>query len=242
MLASLAAGKACPARQQTSSAVTSESTTSAAVKSEVFIGLGTRYGDSCTEEDCWQDGACSFVDYDLPDAVDGSTCVSEDIWNNGTNCGGCIEVSYKGTKITVMVTNLTGGNATHLDMTPATWSKLTNGYSGGGVDGIEWQWVTCPIAKTTPLQIHMHGGASKYWFAATVQNARLRTAKLEVSSDQGSTWKATRLNNYNIFALDGTLPNDAAWVRVTSVAGDSVIVKDVALKSGQVTTATANYV
>jgi expansin (peptidoglycan-binding protein) len=126
-------------------------------------------------------------------------------------------------------------------MTPATWSKLTNGYSGGGVDGIEWQWVTCPIAKTTPLQIHMHGGASKYWFAATVQNARLRTAKLEASSDQGLTWKAASLNNYNIFALDGTLPSDTAWVRVTSVAGDSVVVKDVALKSGEVTTATANY-
>lgn len=71
--------------------------------SETFIGLGTRYGDSCTEEDCWQDGACSFVDYDLPSVVDGSTCVSEAIWKNGANCGGCIEVTYKGTTITVMV-------------------------------------------------------------------------------------------------------------------------------------------
>ncbi|KAH7166489.1 RlpA-like double-psi beta-barrel-protein domain-containing protein-containing protein [Dactylonectria macrodidyma] len=215
--------------------------TSSADDSQVFTGLGTRYGDSCTEEDCWQDGACSFVDYELPSTIDGSTCVSEDIWNNGANCGGCIQVSYKGTTITVMVTNLTGGNATHLDMTPSTWSKLTNGYSGGGVDGIEWQWVTCPIAETTPLEIHMHGGASKYWFAATVQNARLRTASLEVSSDQGSTWQATTLENYNMFTLDGTLPDDTAWVRVTSAEGDQVIVEDVALKSGEITTATENY-
>lgn len=69
-------------------------------------GLGTRYGDGCTEEDCWQSGACSFTDYVLPASVDGSTCVSEEIWNNGANCGGCISVSYKGKKITVMVRHL----------------------------------------------------------------------------------------------------------------------------------------
>lgn len=126
-------------------------------------------------------------------------------------------------------------------MTPATWSKLTNGYTGGGVDGIEWKWTACPIPKTTPLQIHMHNGASKYWFAATVQNARRRTTKLEVSEDQGSTWKATTLNNYNIYVLDGTLSSDTAWVRVTSYIGTKVVVKNVALKSGQVTKGTANY-
>lgn len=76
------------------------------VKRALRTGLGTRYGDDCTEEDCWQSGACSFTDYTLPAGVDGSTCVSEDIWQNGANCGGCISVSYKGKKITVMVRQL----------------------------------------------------------------------------------------------------------------------------------------
>ena len=66
-------------------------------------GMGTRYGADCTEEDCWQSGACSFTDYELPDTIDGSTCVSEDIWNNGAHCGGCIRVEYQGRAITVMV-------------------------------------------------------------------------------------------------------------------------------------------
>lgn len=70
---------------------------------EKFIGMGTRYGSGCTEEDCWQNGACSFVDYTLPPGIDGSTCVSADIWENGGNCGGCISVSYKGKAIIVMV-------------------------------------------------------------------------------------------------------------------------------------------
>lgn len=47
------------------------------VRRALKTGQGTRYGDGCTEEDCWQDGACSFVDYKLPPGIDGSTCVSK---------------------------------------------------------------------------------------------------------------------------------------------------------------------
>jgi expansin (peptidoglycan-binding protein) len=139
------------------------------------------------------------------------------------------------------VTNETGGNATHLDMTPATWAKLTNGYSGGGVDGIEWEWITCPIPESNPLWIKMHGGASKYWFAATVENARQRTSLLEVSSDQGTTWKTAVLDNYNMWTLGSALPTDTAWVRVTSLSGSKVTVKNVELSSGVITKADANY-
>ncbi|KAJ5128119.1 hypothetical protein N7448_008898 [Penicillium atrosanguineum] len=210
-------------------------------KRSLRTGLGTRYGDGCTEEDCWKGGACSFVDYSLPSGVDGSTCVSEKIWNDGAQCGGCISVTYKGKTITVMVTNLTGGGANHLDMTPETWSKLTNGLSTGGVEGIEWDFVTCPISKTTPLWIKMHGGASKYWFSATVENARRRTTKMEVSTDEGHTWKSTSRSKYNFFELDGTLSSDTAWVRVTSHTGTTVIVKNVALQSGKVTKSSQNY-
>jgi hypothetical protein len=112
--------KAASTVQETSSAVsdtlstttkttptsTSATKTSAAA-GELFTGLGTRYGGTCTEEDCWQSGACSFVGYDLPAGIDGSTCVSQDIWNNGANCGGCISVTYKGKTIVVMVRPIT---------------------------------------------------------------------------------------------------------------------------------------
>jgi expansin (peptidoglycan-binding protein) len=124
-------------------------------------------------------------------------------------------------------------------MTPDTWSKLTNGMTGGGVDGIEWDWVKCPI--TAPLTIHMHGGASQYWFAATVENATLRTAKLEVSSDSGKTWKGTERDTNNFFVASGTLPSTTAWVKVTSVSGEVVTVKDVNLASDVSTVATENY-
>ncbi|KAJ5148354.1 hypothetical protein N7526_001706 [Penicillium atrosanguineum] len=113
--------------------------------------------------------------------------------------------------------------------------------STGGVEGIEWDFVTCPISKTTPLWIKMHGGASKYWFSATVENARRRTTKMEVSTDEGHTWKSTSRSKYNFFELDGTLSSDTAWVRVTSHTGTTVIVKNVALQSGKVTKSSQNY-
>ena len=70
------------------------------------VGMGTRYGLNCKEEDCWQQGACAFTDYVLPSTVDGSTCVSEELWDTSYHCGGCISVSYKGKKIVVMVSSL----------------------------------------------------------------------------------------------------------------------------------------
>ncbi|KAG6030127.1 hypothetical protein E4U19_000650 [Claviceps sp. Clav32 group G5] len=206
-----------------------------------FVGLGTRYGLDypCTEADCWQKGSCSFTDYKLPAGIDGTTCVSEEIWDNGAHCGGCISVTYKGKTLTIMVTNRTDGKSTHLDMTPDTWSKLTNGYSGGGVNGIEWEFIECPI--DTPLSIKLHGGASKYWFAASVEGAKSRTSKLEVSSDEGKTWMTTHREVFNMYILGKVLPSDSAWVRVTSIDGKVVVVKDVELSSGKVTAAAVNY-
>lgn len=124
-------------------------------------------------------------------------------------------------------------------MTPDTWSKLTNGYSGGGVNGIEWEFIECPI--DTPLSIKLHGGASKYWFAASVEGAKVRTSKLEVSSDEGKTWMTTHREVFNMYILGKVLPSNSAWVRVTSIDGKVVVVKDVELASGKITAAAVNY-
>lgn len=126
-------------------------------------------------------------------------------------------------------------------MTPDTYSKLTNGLSAGGVDGIQWEWVTCPIPETTPLWIRMHGGASKYWFAATVENARDRTDKLEVSTDGGNTYQSATLEDPNLWRVEGVLSSDVATIRVTSDSGSVVVVENVALKSDQITKAASNY-
>jgi hypothetical protein len=98
-------------------------------------------------------------------------------------------------------------------MTPATWSKLTNGLSAGGVDGI----------------------------AATVENATRRTESLQVSVDQGKTWVKTTRNINNFFEAKDPLKGSSAWVKLISHTGTEVVVKDVVLKSESVTKATTNY-
>lgn len=99
----------------------------------------------------------------------------------------------------------------------------------------------CPILETSPFQARMHGGASEYWFAATIENTRLRTKVVKVSSDEGNTWRLCTLTDPNLPILDGTIPDDTAWVRFTSINGDQVMVKDAVLKSNTITKATDNF-
>lgn len=84
-------------------APTSAATGSSGLTSASVNGDGTWYGEDCGEESCWQGGACAFVDYVLPTSIAGSTCMSELIWNSSYNCGGCVEITYKGTKKIAMV-------------------------------------------------------------------------------------------------------------------------------------------
>ncbi|USP74912.1 carbohydrate-binding module family 63 protein [Curvularia clavata] len=214
-------------------------TSSTADAGEVFNGDTTWYGKTCGEESCWQNGACAFVDYTLPATIDGSTCVSEVIWNSSYHCGACVEITYKGQKKIAMITNKTGGDSVHLDLSPDMFSQLAD--KGLGEINTQWRYVACPIAD--PLEIRMHGGASQWWFAATVINATLHTAKLEVSSDSGKTWKATTRNINNFFTLPGNggTNTKTAWVRVTSDTGSQVVIEDVDMTSNKYTKATTNY-
>lgn len=124
-------------------------------------------------------------------------------------------------------------------MSPDMFSQLAD--KSLGEIPIEWEFVPCPISS--PVQIRMHGGASQYWFAATVENAVYRTAKLEVSGDGGKTWKATKrdVNNFFVLPDNGGTGGATADVRLTSETGSTVVVKNVALKSDATTEGTANY-
>lgn len=124
-------------------------------------------------------------------------------------------------------------------MPPATWSQLTNGMSGGGVDGIKWEFIDCPI--TSGLQVKVHNGGSQYWPAVTIMNATQGTKKVEFSDDEGGSWTGSTRNTNNFFEMDGTLSKESVWVRVTSDEGKTVVVKDVQLSSGKVTKAEKNF-
>lgn len=194
-------------------------------------GQATYYGGNVAG------GACSFSTYTLPSGIYG-TALSDSNWATSANCGGCLTATYKGKSVTAMIVDECPGCGTnHLDLFPDAFSALAD--QSLGVIDIVWDYVTCAI--TSPLQIHMKSGVSAYWFSAQVVNAKLRTAKLEVSVDSGKTWKATTRQDYNFFEISSGVGATTAWVRITSTSGGTVTVKSVTMTGDAVVTATANY-
>ncbi|KAF1353459.1 RlpA-like double-psi beta-barrel-protein domain-containing protein-containing protein [Delphinella strobiligena] len=194
-------------------------------------GVATFYGGNT------QGGHCSFSTYTIPSGLYG---VASANWENSADCGGCIDVTYGGKTITAMIVDECPNCGTnHLDLFEDAFAELAD-KSLGEID-VTWDYVECSVI-TTPLQIHLKSGVSEYWFSAQVVNANLRTSTLEVSVDQGSTWLSTTRMAYNFFEIASGTGAATAWIKVTSVSGATVTVKDVDMTTEAVTTATANYV
>lgn len=105
---------------------------------------------------------------------------------------------------------------------------------------MDWHYVTCPHIHG-PLSIHMKSGVSPYWFSAQVVNGKKRTAKLEVSTNKGKTWRKANRTEYNFFEITSGVGASSAWIRVTSQAGSRVVVKGVPMKGNAVKRAGKNY-
>ncbi|KKF94050.1 IgA FC receptor [Ceratocystis platani] len=208
----------------------------------IFYGEGSRTEADCQEKDCWNGGQCSFVDYDLPAGIDGTASIAGDIWNKGSNCGGCVAVKHEGQDYTLMITGQasSASNATHLELTPKTWDLFAASSDYHVISGLKWNWTPCPIEEE-PLWVRVHSEATQHWFAITIENARERTSKLEVSPDAGKTWKECSLNDYNLHVLDGSLDTESVYVRATSITGKVVTVPDVSVAKDAVAKADKNY-
>jgi expansin (peptidoglycan-binding protein) len=74
-----------------------------------------------------------------------------------------------------------------------------------------------------------------------VMNANVGVSKLEVSTDGGSSWKATTRQPYNFFENSAGFGTDSVDVRITSVGGKTVIVKGVSIASNSLKTAGGNF-
>jgi expansin len=74
-----------------------------------------------------------------------------------------------------------------------------------------------------------------------VVNANKRVASLDVSTDGGSTWKSTSRQSYNFFENSSGFGTSTVDVKVTSIDGDVVVVKDVEVTPDLLVTASANF-
>ncbi|KAM3064921.1 hypothetical protein ACMFMG_011251 [Clarireedia jacksonii] len=196
-----------------------------------LTGQATTYGGNTAG------GACSFSTYTLPSNLFG-TALSDSNWDNAANCGRCVVVTGpSGNNITAMITDECPGCGTnHLDLYPTAFTSLAP-LSKGIID-VTWSYVDCPI--TTPLQLHNKEGVSANWFSMQVVNAAEGVTKLEVSKDGGATWGSTTRQTYNFFEYAPGY-GSTVDVRVTSISGSVVTVKNVAVTPGSVVTASSNF-
>lgn len=74
-----------------------------------------------------------------------------------------------------------------------------------------------------------------------VLNAARPVTKLEVSTDNGSTWQATQRKEYNFFEQQTGFGSAPLTVRVTSQDGIVVVVNNVEVASGTSITAGSNF-
>lgn len=72
-------------------------------------------------------------------------------------------------------------------------------------------------------------------------NSNIAVSKLEVSTDGGSSWKATTRQPYNFFENSSGFGTSSVDVKVTATNGKSIIVKNVGVSSGATKTAESNF-
>jgi expansin len=87
----------------------------------------------------------------------------------------------------------------------------------------------------------MKSGVSQYYFSAQVVNANKRTFNMQVSTDQGKTWKSTTRQTYNFFEISSGVGASTAWIKVTSETGTTVTVQNVPMTSDALVKAGSNY-
>lgn len=136
-----------------------------------------------------------------------------------------------------MVDECPGCGTNHLDLFPDAFAALAD--PSKGIIDVTWNYVDCAI--TAPLQLHLKDGVSAYWFSIQVLNAKKAVKSVDVSTDGGNTWKPTTRKDYNFFENPSGFGTTSVTVKVTSVDGDAVIVKNVGVSSGASIAAANNF-
>ncbi|KAK6825603.1 hypothetical protein PG987_013097 [Apiospora arundinis] len=194
-------------------------------------GTSTFYGGNL------QGGTCSFSTYTLPAGIYG-TAFSGSAWNSGAKCGSCLEVTAKGKTIKVMVVDKCPEcEPGHLDLFENAWKALSPGSS----DPMTTSWTEVECGITSPLVLHNKSGTSPYWFSMQVINANEAVTKLEVSTDGGKTWQATKRQDYNYFENPSGFGAAKLTIRVTGASGKTVTVENVGVESDSQIKAASNF-
>ncbi|CCI43351.1 unnamed protein product [Albugo candida] len=172
------------------------------------------------------DGACGqmepnpFVPYTF--------AISEYAYSSGAACGTCYAMTYEGTTITVMASDMCPEcTFLHEDLTDKLWNTLIKD-TPGVKEGIAFMKVDCPVPDT--FKLCLKAGSNPNWLAVQAINLPGAVSGMKISDIIGK-----RMSTNNFFTVDAQnvdLKNVA--VEVTGESGQ-VISVTVALQPGKCT-------
>ncbi|KAL5422766.1 hypothetical protein PMIN06_007697 [Paraphaeosphaeria minitans] len=229
---SVAATSPAAAAPAQSSQAAAEPDTAAEVTSSAASVTGTAsfYGGNTVG------GACSFSGYTIPSNLFGTAFGGN--WD-ASECGACVQVTNKaGKSIKAMIVDQCPECAVNkLDLFENAFTQI--GTKSDGIIPITYTIVPCGI--TSPIVLKNKEGTSPYWFSMQVMNSNVAVSKLEVSTDGGATWTATKRSAYNFWENSAGFGTSSVDVRVTGVNGKTVTVNGVSVAASTTKTASANF-
>ncbi|KAL8297880.1 hypothetical protein RB600_002751 [Gaeumannomyces tritici] len=182
-------------------------------------------------------GTCSFSSYSFPPGIYGSGLGPAN-WAGGAKCGACLQVTGpRGSTKVMIVDSCPSCSGSRLNLFSDAFKLI--GDPSDGVIPINYDPISCGIAK--PLRLRNKSGTSKC-FSLQVLDANYPVTALDVSTDNGQSWKSTIRKEYNYFEREGSagFEKDFVHVRISCSNGRQVIIPNVSAANEAKTEAPVN--
>lgn len=134
-------------------------------------------------------------------------------------CDACIWVTTdKGKSALLRVVTYGDTSTNSIDVSPEAYQGLD---SGEYPRSMTWQFAECP--PTGPVMYEFQTGSNEWWTSLWVRNARVPLAKVEVESQNHTTWVELQRNS------DGTLLDGSGFgagkfsIRSTGIDGQQIV-------------------
>jgi expansin (peptidoglycan-binding protein) len=172
-------------------------------------------------------GNCSF---EVP-ADDLYVALGPSQYSAGASCGAYLDVTGPKGKVRVKVfDSCPECPVGHLDLSRTAFKKIGNEIDG--IIPIKYKLVTNP-ATPAPISVRIKEGASRYWFAARIDNHANLLSSVKVASGSGS-FKTANRTDYNYWLIDAGAGPGPFKIRITDVYGNTTTVTGIKMSPGTV--------
>ncbi|MFC3992917.1 expansin EXLX1 family cellulose-binding protein [Actinoplanes siamensis] len=172
-------------------------------------------------------GNCSF---EVP-ADDLYVALGPDQYAEGASCGAYLDVTGPKGAVRVKVFDSCPECETgHLDLSRTAFQKIGNEVAG--IISVKYKLVTNPSVPG-PVTVRIKEGASRYWFAARIDNHANPLSSVQVAGP-GGTFRTAHRTDYNYWLVDSGAGAGPYRIRTTDVHGNSTTLSGIRMRPGVV--------